>query len=84
MPQCHDGIQAGGLERREIAEDHPHERREEKGDQDDPPVEDEGHVEHCRKPQRSAKGQGDADEAADGGGANSRLMTARWRSLNGL
>src|SRR5450759_3717961 len=41
VPQRHDGIQAGGLERREIAEDHPHERREEKGYQDDPPVEDE-------------------------------------------
>lgn len=50
MPQCHDGIQPGGFERRKVAEDHPHHRREEEGDQDDPPVEDEGHVEHCRKP----------------------------------
>jgi len=44
MPQRHDGIQACGLERREIAEDHTYERREEKGYQDDPPVEDEWHV----------------------------------------
>ena len=66
MAQGHDGVQAGGLERREIAEDHPHERREEEGDQDNPPVEDERHVEHGRKPQRSGQGQGDAEDGEEG------------------
>jgi hypothetical protein len=36
-----------------------------KGDQDDPPVEDERHLEHCRKPYRSGEGKDDADEAAE-------------------
>lgn len=40
----HDGIKTGGLERREVAEDHPRHCREEEGDQADPSVEDEGHV----------------------------------------
>lgn len=48
MPQRHDGVQPCSFEGREIAEDHPHQRREEEGDQDDPAVEDEGHVEHGR------------------------------------
>ena len=62
MPQRYDRVQPRGLERREIAEDHPHRRREEEGDQDDPSVEDERHMQHRRKPQRSGQSQGNADE----------------------
>ena len=67
VPQRHDRIQPCRLERREIAEDHPHQSREEKGDQDDLAVEDERHAEHGREPQRSSQGQSDTDQAAEGG-----------------
>ncbi len=81
----HNGGQRAVLERREVTEDRPPTHgREEKGHQDDPPVENERHMEHRRKPHRSAQGQDDTDEAAEGGESNSQLMEACWRSLNSL
>jgi hypothetical protein len=45
MPQGLDRIESGGATGGEIAEDDPNGSREEKGGQDDGPIEDEGHLE---------------------------------------
>ena len=67
MPERVDGVHAGGLSGREVAEDNAHGTGEEKRDQYDARVEDKGNPQECGQAVGGGQAQEDADYPAQRG-----------------